>query len=106
MSAHKQLERLPACSPTAATAANSRQVGRDSTHPPSRILLIRLGGFGDVIFTIPAVDLVRTTFPDAKITFLVYKEFASLLQGFAGVDEVLSLNRARYRSFNPLPILC
>jgi ADP-heptose:LPS heptosyltransferase len=69
-----------------------------------RILLIRLGGFGDVLFTLPAVHLVRTAFPKARITFLVYKEFASLLQGFPGLDAVLALDRTRYRQRNPVAI--
>lgn len=70
---------------------------------PERILLIRLGGFGDIIFTLPAVHLVRESFPKARITFLVYKEFASLLEGFPGLNAVLTLDRARYR--NPLTVL-
>src|SRR6266516_7004777 len=69
-----------------------------------RILLVRLGGFGHVVFTLPAVHLVRTTYPKARISFLVYKEFASLLEGFPGVDIVLTLDRARYRGLNPIAI--
>jgi ADP-heptose:LPS heptosyltransferase len=75
------------------------------TESKKRILLVRLGGFGDVIFTLPSVHLVRTIFPEAEISFLVYKEFASLLEGFPGVDTVLTLDRMRFRSFNPL-IIC
>jgi ADP-heptose:LPS heptosyltransferase len=69
-----------------------------------RILLIRLGGFGDVVFTLPAVHLVRTAFPGARIAFLVYREFAPLLAGFPGIDSVLTLDRRRYRSLNPVTI--
>ncbi len=83
-----------------------------ATEPPKprvlpaarQILLVRLGGFGDVVFTLPAVNLVRKAFPEARITFLVYKEFASLLEGFPGVDAVLTLHRASFRSLNPLRI--
>lgn len=69
-----------------------------------RLLLIRLGGFGDVIFTLPAVHLLRSVYPKAYTSFLVYHEFASLLEGFPGVDRVLTLDRARFRSFNPFKI--
>jgi ADP-heptose:LPS heptosyltransferase len=61
------------------------------------ILLIRLGKFGDVIFTLPAVHLVRTAFPRARITFLTYKEYAPLLEGFPGIDAVLTIDKARFR---------
>src|SRR5262245_57998604 len=68
------------------------------------ILLVRLGGFGDVIFTLPAVHVLRASFPTARITFLVYKEFASVLEGFPGIHTVLTIDRAAYRRFNPIRI--
>ncbi len=65
-----------------------------------RILLIRLGGLGDVVFTLPAVNAVRTAFPNAHITFLVYAEYAPLLEGFHQVDAVVPLDRKEYRTWN------
>jgi heptosyltransferase-1 len=73
-------------------------------HQRQKILLIRLGSFGDVVFTLPAVHLVRASFPTASITFLVYNEYAPLLQGFPGINRILTLDRARYRTFNPVTI--
>ena len=69
------------------------------------ILLIRLGGLGDVVFTLPAVNAVKRAFPDARITYLVYKEFASLLTCFPRVDEVVELDRALYRGLHPVTLL-
>jgi len=69
------------------------------------ILLIRLKSMGDVVFTLPAVHLLRESFPRARITFLVSAENAPLLEGFREVDETIVLNRARYRSGNPVHIL-
>jgi ADP-heptose:LPS heptosyltransferase len=69
------------------------------------ILLMRLKSMGDVVFTLPAVHLLRESFPRARITFLVSAENAPLLEGFREVDETLAINRARYRSGNPLLIL-
>ncbi len=68
------------------------------------ILLIRLRSMGDVLFTLPAVHLVREVFPSAKITFLVSRENAPLLEGFRDVDETISVDRARYRRGNPISI--
>ena len=64
------------------------------------ILLIRLKSMGDVILTLPAVNLVRDHFPSAKITFFTLKQNAALLRGFRAVDEVIALDRAALR--NPL----
>ena len=73
--------------------------------PAPNILLMRLKSMGDVVFTLPAVHLLRESFPRARITFLVSAENAPLLEGFRDVDETFALNRARFRSGNPLHIL-
>jgi ADP-heptose:LPS heptosyltransferase len=64
------------------------------------ILLIRLKSIGDILFTLPAVHAVRENFPDARLHFLVSKEYAPLVRGFPGVDEIIPLDRAVYRSWN------
>jgi ADP-heptose:LPS heptosyltransferase len=64
------------------------------------ILLIRLKSIGDILFTLPAVHVVRENFPLAKIHFLVSKEFAPLVRGFADVDEIIPLDRSIYRFGN------
>lgn len=66
------------------------------------ILVIRLKAIGDVIFTLPAVGVLREHFPAANITFLASKENSSLLRGFPQVNEVIALDRAALRSGNPL----
>ena len=72
---------------------------------PENILLIRLKSIGDILFTLPAVHQVREAFPGARISYLVSWEYAPLLEGFREVDETFALNRARYRSGNPLHIV-
>jgi ADP-heptose:LPS heptosyltransferase len=76
-----------------------------SVNAPENILLIRLKSIGDVLFTLPAVHAVRQNFPDAKLHFLVSKEFAPLLRGFSEIDEVMVLDRAAFRS-KSLPVIC
>jgi ADP-heptose:LPS heptosyltransferase len=62
------------------------------------ILLIRLKSIGDIVFTLPAVDAVRQNFPKAKLHFLISREHASLLRGFAEIDHVIPLDRDVYHS--------
>jgi ADP-heptose:LPS heptosyltransferase len=69
------------------------------------ILLVRLKSIGDVILTLPAVNVIRDNFPDAKITFLTSQENAVLPRGFRAVDEVITLDRAALRSRNPLQVV-
>jgi len=65
------------------------------------ILLIRLKSIGDIVFTLPAVHVVRENFPNARITFLVSKEYTPLMEGFREVNQVISLDRALFRRGNP-----
>jgi ADP-heptose:LPS heptosyltransferase len=72
-----------------------------SLAPNANILLIRLKSIGDILFTLPAVHRVREAFPEARISFLVSKEYTALLEGFRDVDSVIGLDRARFRHANP-----
>jgi ADP-heptose:LPS heptosyltransferase len=65
---------------------------------PENILLIRLKSIGDILFTLPAIHVVRENFPTAKLHFLVSKEHAPLLNGFSEIDEIIPLDRAVFRS--------
>jgi ADP-heptose:LPS heptosyltransferase len=75
------------------------------TSAAEKILLIRLKSIGDILFTLPAVHVVRENFPGAKITFLVSQEHALLLEGFREVDEVIPMDRRLFRQRNPARIL-
>ena len=66
------------------------------------ILLIRLKSIGDIVFTLPAVHVLRENFPDARLHFLVSREHAPLLGGFRDINEVIPLDRAALSSGNPI----
>ncbi len=68
---------------------------------PTRILLIRLSSLGDVLFTLPAVNAVRDSFPAARLTYLVSSRCAPLLEGFAAVNETVVLDREGLRRASP-----
>ena len=97
MSGLAGLERSMATRATNSSAAGSMEAN-------ASILLIRLKSIGDILFTLPAVHRVRGAFPEARISFLVSKEYAALLEGFRDVDYVITLDRARLRQRNPVVI--
>jgi len=74
-------------------------------NPLENILLIRLKSIGDVLFTLPAVHIIRENFPQARLHFLVSRENAPLLRGFSEIDEVIPLDREVYFSKN-LKAIC
>lgn len=60
---------------------------------PERILVIRMKAIGDVMFTRPALVMLRDAYPAARISYLTGAVTAPLVRGFAEVDEVLVFDR-------------
>lgn len=71
------------------------------------ILIIKPSSLGDIVHTLPAVALIRDTFPGADITWVINPEFTPLLRGNADVDHVHVFPRNDFaglgapRSFGP-----
>src|SRR4029077_17738292 len=57
------------------------------------ILLIQLKRIGDLVLTTPAIEAIRQTFPDAKITIAVSRECAALVPAISGVERTLVMRR-------------
>ncbi len=57
------------------------------------IALVRLSSIGDVIFAMPALALLRETYPQARITWIVEDRAADLLRDHSLLDEVLIMPR-------------
>jgi lipopolysaccharide heptosyltransferase I len=58
-----------------------------------RVLFVRLGAIGDVVRTLPALDLLARTRPHAAVDWLVEERSASLLLGHPQIREVLVFPR-------------
>jgi heptosyltransferase-1 len=52
------------------------------------ILIIKPSSLGDIVHTLPAVALIRDTYPDAKITWVINPEWSSVLRGNPDVDHL------------------
>jgi heptosyltransferase-2 len=57
--------------------------------PVERILVKDVNWLGDVIMSLPALRAVRRAFPQARLSVLIKKELASLLDGAAWLDEII-----------------
>jgi heptosyltransferase-3 len=64
---------------------------------PHRILAIQLRRIGDVLMCTPAVRALRETWPQSYIAFLVEQESADVLKLNPHLNELLILDRNRYR---------
>ena len=64
-----------------------------------KILLIRLSAIGDVVHALPALNSLRTVFPDAQIDWLVEEVAAPLLRGHPQLDSVYIFQNRWRRKF-------
>jgi len=64
---------------------------------PQNILVIHFGQIGDVILSLPAWRIVREKFPKAKITGLIGKSGADIVEISGFVDEKIIVDRVRLR---------
>nr|WP_320193778.1 lipopolysaccharide heptosyltransferase I [uncultured Desulfobacter sp.] len=60
------------------------------------ILIVKMSAIGDVIHTLPALNALRSHFPDARITWLVEEAAADLVVGHPSVDNVIVSKRKRW----------
>lgn len=64
-----------------------------------RILVIRGGAIGDFILTLPALRLLRESFPEAHLEILGYKHIVALAEGRFYADSTRSIEYARLARF-------
>ena len=62
--------------------------------PSRRFLIVRLSSLGDLVHTIPAVAALRSSFPHARIDWVVDWRWSPLIEHVTGVDRVIQLRRS------------
>jgi heptosyltransferase I len=62
-------------------------------NPEGRILAIRLGAMGDIIFTLPAIASLKHSFPGWHLTWVIEPQWAPLIEQNPFVDSVLPVRR-------------
>ncbi len=61
------------------------------------ILVIKPSSLGDIVHTLPAVELLHRAAPEAKITWLANSEWLPLLEGIAHIEERIAFPRREFR---------
>ncbi len=68
--------------------------GRTLDRAPKRILIMRIGGVGDVLMSTPLIRNVRRYFPGARIDYLVGDWAKIALKGNPDVDRVIAYDES------------
>ncbi len=63
--------------------------------PGNDVMFIRLRLLGDIIFTIPAVELFKSRFPDLRVHYVVEDRFSEIAGLIPGIDRVITVPRRR-----------
>lgn len=66
---------------------------------PERILLIKPSSLGDIIHALPTLAAIRKTFPKARISWLVKKEWAPILRRHPMLDEIIEVEFSAAKLF-------
>lgn len=57
---------------------------------PKRILVFRADGIGDAVLTLPLIETMARTFPEANLSVCVPPECSDLLQGHPAIEHILT----------------
>ncbi len=57
------------------------------------ILITKPSSLGDIVLALPALAALHSSFPDAKISWLIRPEFAPLLEGHPYLNEIIPFDR-------------
>ena len=70
-----------------------------SDKTPANILVVRLGAMGDVIHALPAVATLKSSFPLARVTWVVDAPWVPLLRNNPNIDSVIPFQRKKPRTW-------
>ena len=61
------------------------------------LLLVRTSALGDIVHCLPVATALRGRYPEARLGWVVEEAFAPLLEGHAGLDEIVPVATRRWR---------
>ncbi len=57
-------------------------------HPPQRILILNIGGLGDLLLSLPALEALRVRFPKAFITLVTRTPLEAVAKRLPGLNDI------------------
>jgi len=60
---------------------------------PKSILIIKLSAIGDVVHTLPFLEVLRKNFPEARLDWVVEEESIQIIDAHKGIDNVIISRR-------------
>ena len=60
---------------------------------PNSILIIKLSSIGDVVHSLPLLEVLRKNYPDAKIDWLVEQDAGQIIKGHKDINHIIVSSR-------------
>jgi lipopolysaccharide heptosyltransferase I len=64
---------------------------------PESILIIKMSAIGDVVHTLPFLEILRENFPKARIDWLMEEEASQIIEGHPALDRVIVSRRKQWQ---------
>jgi heptosyltransferase-1 len=64
---------------------------------PRSILIIKLSAIGDVVHTLPFLEVIRANFPNARIDWVVEEASSQIIEGHPAIDHVFVSHRTSWQ---------
>ena len=64
---------------------------------PESILIVKLSAIGDVVHTLPLLEVLRNNFPEARIDWVVEEEAGQIIMGHPMLDHILVSRRKTWQ---------
>ncbi len=61
--------------------------------PPARLLVVKLGSIGDVVNTLPLVNVLKTSWPETTLAWLIEPKSYPIVAGHRSVDRFIVFHR-------------
>ena len=64
---------------------------------PNSILIIKLSAIGDVVHALPLLEVLRKSFPEARLDWVVEHESSEIIEEHKGIDRVIISHRKSWQ---------
>jgi heptosyltransferase-1 len=64
---------------------------------PKSILLVKLSAIGDVVHSLPLLEVLRENFPEARIDWLIEEEASQIVEGHRDLDRMILSRRKSWQ---------
>ena len=68
-----------------------------ATDKPKSILIVKLSAIGDVVHSLPLLEVLRKNLPEARIDWLVEEEASQIIEGHKDLDRMIVSHRKSWQ---------